>query len=331
MSWYYPYFCIDMSRCKSQKKLTQFENQQIGIATMMRLLDEAMNRYKFKDLPKTCSERVILQSLLVYGGVVFFEEKGTLLALPGAPSGKGSNMNGDPTSAWVFSRNGMFNKDIPLYVPGAEYDTLLDVGYVGMVDSRPKKGVIVWENMTRSPFIMNTIYYAKAISDTLRTIDINRVWLKRPFIPVCEESLVPSIKKMFGEMQDNEAFIPVSTGVYDINKFDLKPIDVSPQTIKSCVETVEWYENKYRELCATGSNTQMDKKGENLIEAEVTANDEYIAKEDNRIIDYINEQLELVNKVFNTNISCVSTKVEKTVEDKDMKGDNGNEDVSGDN
>ena len=48
MSWYYPYFCIDMSRCKSQKKLTQFENQQIGIATMMRLLDEAMNRYKFE-------------------------------------------------------------------------------------------------------------------------------------------------------------------------------------------------------------------------------------------------------------------------------------------
>ena len=43
MSWYYPYFCIDMSRCKSQKKLTQFENQQIGIATMMRLLDEAMD------------------------------------------------------------------------------------------------------------------------------------------------------------------------------------------------------------------------------------------------------------------------------------------------
>ena len=240
-------------------------------------------------------------------------------------------MYGDPTSAWVFSRNGMFNKEVPLYVPGAEDDTLLDVGNTGTVDERPKKGVIVWENKTRSPFIMNTIYYAKAISDTLRTIDVNRTWLKRPFIPVCEETLVPSIKKMFGEMQDNEAFIPVSTGVYDINKFDLKPIDVSPQTIKTCVETVEWYENKYRELCATGANTQMDKKGENLIEAEVTANDEYIAKEDSRIIEYINEQLELVNKVFNTNIRCVSTKVEETVEDKNMEGDNGNEDVSGDN
>lgn len=331
MSWYYPYFCIDMSRCKSQKKLTQFENQQIGIATMMRLLDEAMDRYKFEGLPKTCSERVILQSLLVYGAVVFFEEKGTLLALPGAPSGKGYNMYGDPTSAWVFSRNGMFNKDVTLYVPGAEDDTLLDVGNAGAVDARPKKGVIVWENKTRSPFIMNTIYYAKAISDTLRTIDVNRVWLKRPFIPVCEETLVPSIKKMFGEMQDNEAFIPVSTGVYDINKFDLKPIDVSPQTIKTCVETVEWYENKYRELCATGANTQMDKKGENLIEAEVTANDEYIAKEDNRIIEYINEQLELVNKVFNTNIRCVTTKIEEKVEDKKMEGDGNNEDVSGDN
>ena len=75
----------------------------------------------------------------------------------------------------------------------------------------------------------------------------------------------------------------------------------------------------------------MDKKGENLIEAEVTANDEYIAKEDNRIIEYINEQLELVNKVFNTNIHCVSTKIEETVEDKDMEGDDNNEDISGDN
>ena len=84
-----------------------------------------------------------MQSLLVYGAVVFFEEKGTLLALPGAPSGKGYNMYGDPTSAWVFSRNGLFNKDLSLYVPGAEYDTLRNGCNAYSVDASPKRGLIL--------------------------------------------------------------------------------------------------------------------------------------------------------------------------------------------
>ena len=326
--WYNDYFCIPMTKCKSRKKLAEFDNTQLQVSTITRLIEEALDRYGVEGLPDTCNERVVLQSLLVYGAVTFFKEKGSILALPSAPTGNGFNIYGDPTAAWVFSKNGMFNKEVKLFVPGGTTDELLMKGMLGGEAKGTSNGVIVWENKTRTPFIITTMIFANAIADTMRTIDINRMWLKRPFIPVCEESLVPSVNAMFSKMVNNEEVIPVSTGVMDISRFDLKPIDVSPATIKAATELVEWYENKFREYCGTESNTQMDKKGENLIEKELDANDEYVQKTDSRIIDYLNEQFDFVNKVFGTNIKAVTRKVEQEVEEQE-EGDEDNEDVSG--
>lgn len=326
--WYNDYFCIPMTKCKSRKKLAEFDNTQLQIATITRLIEEALHRYSIENVPDTCNERIILQSLLVYGAVTFFKEKGSLLSLPSAPTGNGFNIYGDPTAAWVFSKNGMFNKEIKLFVPGGTTAEILNKGMLGSEAEGTSNGVIVWENKTRTPFIITVMIFANAIADTMRTIDINRLWLKRPFIPVCEESLVPSVNAMFTKMINNEEVIPVSTGVMDISRFDLKPIDISPATVKAASELVEWYENKFREYCGTDSNTQMDKKGENLIEKELDANNEYVAKTDSRTIDYINEQLDFVNRVFGTNMKCVSNKVKKQVDTEE--GDEEDEDVSRD-
>lgn len=322
--WFNDYFIISMQGAKSRKKLTKLQNNVIFITTFMRLFNDAINRYKFTGLPDTIDQRVLLESLCVYGNATFFEENGSLLCLPSVPSGKGYNMYGNPTSSWVFSRNGLFNKEIDLFIEGGVNAPVLEKGTGGIVSSSNKKGVMVWETYSRYPFINNTIYYAQSIADTLRTIDVDRKWLKRPFIPVCEESLVPSVKKMFDSMTDNDDFIPVSTGVLDITKFDLKPVEISPDIVKSASELVEWYENKYRELCGVHSNTQQDKKGENLISDEVHANDEYTDKTNDTMIECIQHYLDIVNKEFNTNI-----RVERVVE-RSVKTDE-KQDVSRDN
>lgn len=316
---------IDLTKCKSRKKLTELRNNRVSMSVLARLVNDALDRYHMEGLPESCSERVILESLLFYGSVTFFEHEGSVLALPSVPSGDGYNIYGDPTSAWVFSRNGLFNRELKLRVMGGDECGVLNKGTSGLNVSRETKGVMVWENKARSPFILNTCYYAECIADTLRTIDVNRKWLKRPFIPVCEESIVPSVKELFEKMERNDDFIPVSTGVLDITRFDIKPIDISPDAVKSAIELCEWYENKYRELCGTNSNTQMDKKGENLIADEVHANDEYTAKQGDGLTDYINAQLELVNSVFGLSIKAVPN-----MEEFDVKGDieDGENDVS---
>lgn len=321
--WYNSYFCIPLDKCKNRKKLAKLENNILFITTFMRLLSDAMNRYTIKNTPDTVNERVMLESLLVYGNTTLFEQNDHLLALPSVPSGNGFNLYGDPVSAWVFSRNGLFNEQVDLYVEGGADTSILNRGTQGITLQSNKRGVMIWENKTRFPFLNTVIYYASVISDTLRTIDVERRWLKRPFIPVCEESLVPSITKLFDEMSENNSIIPVSTGVLDIDKFDLKPVDVSPDIIKSATELVEWYENKFRELCGTDSNTQVDKKGENLIADEVHVNDEYTDKSSDALIECLNHYLELANKYFGTEMKAERKEVEENEQSKDVSADAG--------
>lgn len=319
--WYNSYFCIPLDKCKNRKKLAKLENNILFITTFMRLLSDAMNRYTIKNTPDTVNERVMLESLLVYGNTTLFEESGNVLALPSVPSGEGFNLYGDPVSAWVFSRNGLFNRQIDLYVEGGADSSILNRGTQGIAIPGDKRGVMIWENKTRFPFLNTVIYYASVISDTLRTIDIDRRWLKRPFIPVCEESLVPSITKIFDEMADNNGIIPVSTGVLDIDKFDLKPVDVSPDIVKSAIELVEWYENKFRELCGTDSNTQVDKKGENLIADEVHVNDEYTDKSGDALIECLNHYLGFANQRFGTEMKAERREVKENGQPKDIPAD----------
>lgn len=315
--WFNDYFIISMQGAKSRKKLTKLQNDVIFITTFMRLFNDAINRYKFTGLPDTVNQRVLLESLCVYGNATFFDENNSLLCLPSVPSGKGYNMYGDPTSSWVFSRNGLFNKEIDLFIEGGVNATILEKGTGGLTSNKPKKGVMVWETYSRFPFINNTIYYSQVIGDTLRTIDVDRKWLKRPFIPVCEESLVPSVTKMFDSMSNNDEFIPVSTGVLDITKFDLKAVDISPEIVKSATELVEWYENKYRELCGVYANTQQDKKGENLISDEIHANDDYTDKTNDTMIECLQHYLDIVNEQFGTSIK-VERVVERSVQENEQ-------------
>lgn len=321
--WYNSYFCIPLDKCKSRKKLARLENNNLFITTFMRLLSDAMNRYTIKNTPDTVNERVMLESLLVYGNTTLFEESGNVLALPSVPSGGGFNLYGDPVSAWVFSRNGLFNRQIDLYVEGGADASILNRGTQGIAIPSDKRGVMIWENKSRFPFLNTVIYYASVISDTLRTIDVDRRWLKRPFIPVCEESLVPSITKIFDEMADNNGIIPVSTGVLDIDRFDLKPVDVSPDIVKSAIELVEWYENKFRELCGTDSNTQVDKKGENLIKDEVHVNDEYTDKSGDALIECLNHYLGFANQQFGTEMKAERKEVKENGQSKDIPADSG--------
>lgn len=329
--WYNNIFLLNMDKSKSRKKLAKLQNDRLFINTFCRLTNDALSRYELDGLPDTVSQRVILESLLIYGGVVFFEDNGAVLALPGVPSGKGYNIYGEPTSAWVFSRNGLYNKEIDLYIEGGINAPVLNMGQGYQMPNLKQRGVMVWENNARYPFVENTIYYAQAIADTLRTIDVNRKWLKRPCIPVCEESLVPTVTKLFSDIMDNDDIIPVSTGVMDIDKFNLIPVEANAENVKSASELVEWYENKYRELCGVHANTQVDKKGENLISDEVHANDEYTAKKSDDLIDCIQHYLDLVNSQFGLHITVKRKETEAENKGMEEESDDGVKDTDRDN
>lgn len=319
---------IDLGNSKrNRKRLAEYKNLLSFQIVFQRLVEDALNRYEIEGLPETISKRVVLQSLLIHGQVCFFEKDGNLFALPGCPEGD-FNIYGEPASCYVYSINGLIHEQIKLYIPGSDEATFLNKTLVNLPSKG--KGVLVWENKQRYPFINSVFYYAERISDTLRTLDVVRENIKTPQIFFCEESVKNSVERFLEDRESNMSAI-ISTGVFEVDKVKTVPIDPKGTALSDITALIEWYENKFRELCGTENNGQMDKKGENLVQAEVEVNDEYTDLGVDKCIETMQEYFDYVNDIFGTSIT-VKKKEGEQDEKSDISGDDqsGSDNVSGD-
>lgn len=331
-SWHYGTYMTEKGKQKVSK--TKIKNNLVERVILAQNIETALRRYKITGCAPTMSERVILLSFLYRASCVFFKESGHVFAQPATPLG-GFNMNDEPTAVHVASKNAIINKQVNLFLKGGDESNLITKTPSGM-EIKDGSGVLVWENRTRLPFIYNVVYYSQAIADTLRTIDTGRLWIKRPFIPVMEENLVPSFYEMMDKLMANEELIPMSTGITDIQKFNALPIDGSGNGINTAKELVEWYKQQFRESCNMKSNTNADKKGENLISDEVNFNEEFTNSAEDDIINYMNEQFDFVNEKLGTNLKAEinqTTQIDETPDTKFVemgitKGDVNDENIS---
>ena len=317
---------------RTKKKIAQYENSRTFIMILMRLIDMALDyRYRFENLPETMDERVIKQALLFYGNVTLFDLDGVPIALPSAPDGKAYDVYGNAGSSFVFSKNGRINFSVPLnykYTNSILSDKKLLLGSK-TDNSEVSNGVVIWERKTRMPFIWTVIYYAERIADTLRTLDLDRRWMKRPFIPRCEESEGKSFDESLKAFMNNEDF-SISLKSRNLDKTDIFTVDLAPELITHVTQLVEWYENQFKILCGIDSNSQVDKKGENLISDEINIDEMYGDMHIDSVVEYMNEQLEIYNGLTGYRIHCKinSTKEEKERQDEEKRK---TENISGDN
>lgn len=307
---------------RTNAKMAKMKNNVIFMNTLARLFQDGLHRYHFEGLPDSVSERVLKESLMIYGSAVFFVDDGNILCLPGVPSGDGFNAYGDPANCWVFARNGKLNKNVKTYLPGSDEAAFLKETTSGR-QSGEVKGVFIRENATCYPFINHTIFYSDVIADTFRTLDVARLNMKSPFIITAEEAIVNSVKEFFKHRDNNETYV-VSTGVFPSDKVSLLPFETNADNLTSATQLIDWYENKYRELCGVENNGQIDKKGENLIQSEIDINDQYTDNSVDKCIEYIQKGLDDVNKLFGTNIRVVPNRKEReenVFEDQDLRSD----------
>ena len=317
---------------KTKRKLAQYKNAVVFRNVWMQMIQDALTRYKITEkgkdtLPETLSERVLLQSLLWYGNVVFFDRDSSIFALPGVPDGSGYNIYGDPAGAWVFSRNGRLNENIKLYIPGSDEATLLKESNAPTQRGKPR-GVIVYENETRTPFVIPMLYYCEQIADSLRTLEVSRGQLKTPYIIFSEESTVKSIKDDMARRKENEETI-LSTGVYDPNKISIFPLQGAVESIPKCVELIEWYWGKWKELCGIDNNSQIDKKGENLIQAELDIGSDYTDNALKKIKPTIEKGLDDVKKIFGLDLEIITRLDEEEEKEEEVKQNENPDDIFG--
>lgn len=294
----------------TQKKIAQYENSRTFMIIFARLINVALDyRYHFEGLPDTINERILKQSLLFYGNVTMYQKNGVPIALPSVPAGESLDIYGNYGASRVFSINGKVNEEVPLIY---DYNDTIITNKNLMMGIAPKsndKGVIVWENKTRVPFIWTVIYFAERIADTYRTLDTNRRWLKRPFIPRCEEEEKKSFEESLNAFLKNEDFGKAVTS-RTLDKTDIFSVDFAPDTITKITELVEWYEAQYKQLCGIEAHTQVNKKGENLISDEIGVDNDYIGLNESNIIEDMQKQIDVYNNLMGLNIRVTANEKE---------------------
>lgn len=274
---------------KSTKRtLAEAENWAAFRLVFMRLyqdLYEQLSKY-IKITCDTLSKRVILESLIWYGNVCIFEYKGGVVCLPATMDGSNLTIYGESRRCFVYSRNGQVNKNIPCYFEGQDLST---------VDK--SMGVIIWACPTREPLISSIIYYAKQIADSYRTLSVMRKRLKMPLIIQGDESQSQSISQFYEKYTTNEEVIHLDTGFLDVDKTKIVTMPSDADTAQ-LMELIDWYENKFRESIGVQSNSNIDKKGENLISDEVHVNDDYEDIQLNRILRYMENYIKIVRYIW---------------------------------
>lgn len=291
---------IDASSMTS-KKMAKYKNNVEFINVYSELVNEALSRYSFKNLPDTVNERVVLESLLWYGSVCFFIKEGQILALPGLPT-SAFTLYGDPTKSNIFGRNG-YTEEISLFIPNGDDSALVRKTANG---ETPEEGTGVWirENKLCFPFINYCIDYADKISDTLRTLDTTRMNIKHPYVVTCEESIVNSVKQFFNKRDNNEEYI-ISSGIFPADKIKIDPFSNNPEDLRNCTMLVEWYYSQFRMKEGMHTSTSVDKKAQLSVE-EFNRDDDVIEAKDDSVVAYLNDQLKFLNEKLGCNISVES-------------------------
>lgn len=300
---------------KNRKKIkAMYNNNYVFQNTFNRLVGEYLGDDDYENLGPGMTSRQIKLSMLYFACNIFTDridyngkKMPGIYSVSGYPSGKGWNINGDPLSAWICSMfNGKIVQEVDLYIPGTEQAPLIGKGITEDMSPNPH-GVIVWANEMRYPPIWTVLWYALVITDSLRTLDISRFWLKRPVIFTADKELMNSINEIINDMEDNEEYTIASMSMSKTAQAtQMLNTNVNGQNLQDVTGLIEWYESKYREWRGIDNNAQMDKKGENLITQEITVNDQYQRLNVVRNCRIIDEGLKTVNELFGTKITHVS-------------------------
>lgn len=309
--------CIDLSlggKSRTQKKIAEFKNNLAWQNAYHNFVEKGLSRYEITGLGPCMSDRVVHCSLLYHGSICFFEKDGAILALPATPCGN-PNINGDYRSCFVYGRNG-YSEEIPLFIPGADENKLMEKGYITLNQDKKPRGVFVRENPFMYPFINYCIDYAEKVADTMRTLDVIRANLKRPYIVAAEEQLVPTVKKFFEQRDANIEYI-VSTGVFPADKISILPFETNSGALKDATDSIEWLYNDFDSKCFMNSNASPDKK-ERMNVPEVNSNNESRNKGKDEFRSYLEGQLDFFNEMLGNEYG-INLKLKEEPKDDDIQ------------
>ena len=302
------------------KKLSTYKNNLVFCNVFSRLLTDTLSSLKIGGLTEAMDERAFKQSLIWYGSCGLIEKDNNFLSLPCLPGGN-FNIYGNPQSGFSMGFNG-WTEQVNFYLPGSDKSEFLNKTILNYGEKKTYNAVFIRDNELCYPLINVIIYFSECIADAYRTLDVCRENTKQPYIITAEESIVNSVKEFFKKRNNNESFI-VSSGIFPADKINLLPFETNESNITTTTGLIDWYENKFKEIIGIDNNTNIDKKGENLITDEISINEEYTNLSLQKRLDCINRHLDIFNELYGQNLHA-------TANEEIRKEEIYNDDISGD-
>lgn len=137
-------------------------NQRLYNGFRTQILNIAMSRFKWVNLPPTCDERFLEWTLLTQGVATI------------AHPHKGKNKD------YFYSTQAIVQNYPNVYDNPTKWDSFGNNGWRFPVNS--SNGVLIWDNLTRMPLLDMLELYARELTDIMRTKQLNRQHQKIPFI-----------------------------------------------------------------------------------------------------------------------------------------------------
>ena len=314
-------------KSKTAKKLAAYKNMVEFQNVFSLLYNETVAQIPdIEGIPDTVSQRVIKESIIWHAGFFLFKKGGSTLGLPGLPTGN-YTLYGDPAKANVFGRNG-FTKEISLYIPEGS-DAAVRETVSGT--TAPEDGVGVWvrANYLVYPVINYIIEYADKIADSLRTLDIVRKHLKKPYIFTADETALNSIKAYINSRDNNEEEF-VCTGAFPADRVNVISLDANETSLTTVTMNIEWYLSQFHQIIGVSSPSTVDKKAE-ITTAELNSHKGVEDLHNRMLEDIYQKDLDFANEKLGLSMSLKPIETEDPElteeEDDDDATGNSNEEI----
>lgn len=306
--WYGKYG--DLLKPSYKKRFAKYENNLELQIQIERGINIWLDEFEWKGLPATCDATMIEKQLLFRGAAGFYKDKSDNILSLGAGLGGRFNMNGKPTTAYLYGFDGT-NFESEIYWPASENEDTA-------------RCVIIQDNYTYSAPIMAVESGAKRIAKAKRNLDTAAANAKFPFILQCTEEQKRAILDIYNEVQENQPLILINKG----SDFTEENTMTFNTNIKEGIlkELWDYYQNTKSDVFndwGIQMNQNNDKK-ERMTITEVEGNTDFIKIVNGYRLRLRQEAAENANKLFGTNIS-VSFRYEDEEHDSEildkMKGE----------
>ena len=247
-----------------------------------RVLSElALNRYRWVGLPNGVDSRYLEMSLLYHGLVVFFHDQGYNRHFALRASGVGQpNMYDNPTKFTVYNPG--------VRLPKTEWTA--------------RECVPIWCNMQRIPEGDIIFHYADKLSTIDRTVDINLMQQRIPFIVSASETQRKTAATMMRNWTEGELAIFTTDGINPMDMVQAFNTGISDDLVLNTLLAKQKVWNEC--LTLLGINNANQDKRERLVSDEVAANDEQVEASRGMGLKTRQVAAEEINRMFKLNVRC---------------------------